>query len=92
VLTRGDLSLDLRTRRATVEGRVVELTARESALAEAFLRHPTETLSRAQLLSLVWGYEFDPGSNVVEVYVRYLRLKLGAKYFLTVRGIGYRLA
>ena len=57
-----------------------------------FLRHPGQVLSREQLLSRVWGYEFDPGSNVVDVYVGYLRRKLGAEHFATVRGAGYRFA
>lgn len=92
VLRHGDLSLDLRTRRAEVEGRTVDLSAREFALAEMFLRNPGQVLSREQLLSRVWGYDFDPGSNVVDVYVRYLRRKLGAHRFETVRGAGYRLA
>lgn len=91
-LTHGDLSLDLRTRRATVAGRSVDLTAREFTLAEMFLRNPGHVLSREQLLSGAWGYDFDPGSNVVDVYVRYLRRKLGAEHFETVRGMGYRLA
>jgi DNA-binding response OmpR family regulator len=91
VLRHGDLSLDLRTRRAEVEGRTVDLSAREFALAETFLRNPEQVLSREQLLSRVWGYDFDPGSNVVDVYVRYLRRKLGAERFVTVRGVGYRL-
>lgn len=91
VLRHGDLSLDLRTRTAHVDGREVELSAREFALAETFLRHPGQVLSREQLLSRVWGYDFDPGSNVVDVYVRYLRRKLGRLRFATVRGIGYRL-
>ncbi|MFI7586065.1 response regulator transcription factor [Spongisporangium articulatum] len=91
VLGYGDLSLDLRTRRAAVSGRTVELSAREFTLAETFLRHPGQVLSREQLLSHVWGYDFDPGSNVVDVYVRYLRRKLGAARFQTVRGVGYRL-
>ncbi len=91
VLHHGGLSLDLRTRRATVDGRTVELSAREFSLAETFLRHPGQVLSREQLLSRVWGYDFDPGSNVVDVYVRYLRRKLGSERFMTVRGIGYRL-
>ena len=90
-LTHRDLSLDLRTRRATVAGREVDLSAREFTLAEAFLTNPGQVLSREQLLSSVWGYDFDPGSNVVDVYVRYLRRKLGAKRFETVRGMGYRL-
>jgi two-component system, OmpR family, copper resistance phosphate regulon response regulator CusR len=91
VLTLGGLQLDLRTRRAQVGGRMVDLSAREFALAETFLRHPGQVLSREQLLSHVWGYDFDPGSNVVDVYVRYLRRKLGAERIVTVRGMGYRL-
>jgi two-component system, OmpR family, copper resistance phosphate regulon response regulator CusR len=92
LLTAGDVTLDLRTRRASVGGRTVELTAREFALAETFLRHPDQVLSRQQLLSHVWGYDFDPESNVVDVYVRYLRRKLGDGVIDTVRGMGYRLA
>lgn len=91
VLSSGDLSLDLRTRRAAVGERTVDLSAREFALAETFLRHPGQVLAREQLLSHVWGYDFDPGSNVVDVYVRYLRRKLGADRIETVRGMGYRL-
>lgn len=85
------LTLDLRTRRAEADGREVDLSAREFTLAETFLRSPGQVLSREQLLSRVWGYDFDPGSNVVDVYVRYLRKKLGAHRFETVRGMGYRL-
>ena len=91
VLTRGEITLDLRTRRATVVDRVVDLSAREFALAEEFLTHPDQVLSREQLLSRVWGLDFDPGSNVVDVYVRYLRSKLGTDSIETVRGMGYRL-
>lgn len=91
VLEYGGLQLDLRTRRADVGGRTVDLSAREFALAETFLRHPGQVLSREQLLSHVWGYDFDPNSNVVDVYVRYLRRKLGAERFVTLRGMGYRL-
>lgn len=91
VLTCGGLALDLRTRRAHVGSRAVDLSAREFALTEAFLRHPGQVLSREQLLSQVWGYDYDPGSNVVDVYVRYLRRKLGAPRFVTLRGMGYRL-
>jgi DNA-binding response OmpR family regulator len=90
-LQAGGISLDLRTRRAVVDGAGVDLTAREFALAEAFVRHPDQVLSREQLLSRVWGFVFDPGSNVVEVYVRYLRRKLGEDRIETVRGAGYRL-
>ena len=91
VLEAGGVVLDLRTRRATVGGRCVELTGREFTLAETFLRHADHVLSREQLLSHVWGYDFDPGSNVVDVYVRYLRRKLGEGVIETVRGVGYRL-
>ncbi|HEY8340397.1 MAG TPA: response regulator transcription factor, partial [Egibacteraceae bacterium] len=91
VLRAGDIALDLRTRRASVDGKTVELTAREFTLAETFLRHPGQVLSREQLLSHVWGYDYDPGSNVVDVYVGYLRRKLGASRIRTVRGMGYRL-
>ena len=90
-LSRGDLTLDALTRRATVSGSVVDLSAREFALAEEFLSHPDEVLSREHLLSQVWGLDFDPGSNVVDVYVRYLRAKFGAERIETVRGMGYRL-
>jgi two-component system copper resistance phosphate regulon response regulator CusR len=91
LLRAGDVTLDLRTRRASVGGRTVELTAREFALAETFLRHPDQVLSRQQLLSHVWGYDFDSDSNIVDVYVRYLRRKLGDGVIATVRGMGYRL-
>ncbi|MFF4468461.1 response regulator transcription factor [Streptomyces sp. NPDC001599] len=91
VLKSGTLSLDLRTRRARAEGRTVDLTAREFVLLELFLRHPGQVLSREQILSHVWGYDFDPGSNIVDVYVRALRKKLGAQQVETVRGMGYRL-
>ena len=90
-LQAGGVRLDVRTRRAEVDGREVELTAKEFTLLETFLRHPGQVLSREQLLSHVWGYDFDPGSNVVDVYVGYLRRKLGAQRFETVRGMGYRL-
>jgi DNA-binding response OmpR family regulator len=91
VLRVGEVTLDLRTRRASVRGRTVELTAREFALTETLMRHPGQVLSREQLLSHVWGYDFAPESNVVDVYVRYLRRKLGADVISTVRGMGYRL-
>lgn len=87
----GDVKLDLRTRRASVEGSEVELSAREFSMIETLMRHPNQVLSREQLLSHVWGYDFDPGSNVVDVYVGYLRKKLGSDKIETVRGMGYRL-
>ncbi|MET4581740.1 two-component system copper resistance phosphate regulon response regulator CusR [Conyzicola nivalis] len=90
-LSRGDLTLDAITRRAIVGDYEVDLSAREFALAEEFVTHADEVLSREQLLSSVWGLDFDPGSNVVDVYVRYLRAKLGADRIETVRGMGYRM-
>jgi two-component system, OmpR family, response regulator len=86
-----NVEFDLLTRRVTVEGAPVELTWRESALLEEFMRHPDQVLSREQLMSRVWNLEFDPGSNVVDVYVGYLRRKLGDHAIETVRGSGYRL-
>jgi DNA-binding response OmpR family regulator len=91
VLSVAGLQLNLRTRRATLGNRQVDLSAREFALAEEFLRHADQVLSREQLLSRVWGYDFDPGSNIVDVYVGYLRAKFGADRIETVRGMGYRL-
>jgi two-component system, OmpR family, response regulator len=91
VLRAGDAELDLRTRRASIEGKPVALSAREFALAQAFFEHPGQVLSREQLLSRVWGYDFDPGSNVVDVYVGYLRKKLGKDRIANVRGMGYML-
>ncbi|GAA3749104.1 response regulator transcription factor [Leifsonia bigeumensis] len=90
-LLAGGLELDVRTRRILVDGAPVALSAREFALAEEFIRHRDQVLSREQLLSRVWGLDFDPGSNLVEVYVRYLRAKIGAERIETVRGMGYRL-
>ena len=89
-IVHGGVTLDVLGRRGSVDGREVELSAREFALAEEFLRHPGQVLSREQLLSRVWGFDFDPSSNVVDVYVRYLRAKFGAERIVTVRGAGYR--
>lgn len=86
----GGVRLDLRTRRATVAGRERDLSAREFTLAEIFMLNPGQVLSREQLLDHVWGMDFDPGSNVVDVYVGYLRKKFGADSITTVRGMGYR--
>jgi two-component system, OmpR family, response regulator len=91
VLRAGDAALDLRTRQVLLDGQAVDLSAREFALAEMFFRHPGQVLSREQLLSRVWGYDFDPGSNIVDVYVGYLRKKLGRQRIASVRGMGYRL-
>ncbi|MBW4562284.1 MAG: response regulator transcription factor [Mojavia pulchra JT2-VF2] len=91
ILCAGDILLDLRARKAKVGDRYIELAAREFTLAETFLRHPGQVLSREQLLSHVWGYDYDPTSNIVDVYVGYLRKKLGSDCIETVRGMGYRL-
>lgn len=90
----GRVRLDLRRREAAVDGDPVALSAREFALLEYLLRHPGQVLSRQQILDGVWGIAHDPRSNVVDVYVRYLRTKLGdadGTLIETVRGMGYRL-
>jgi DNA-binding response OmpR family regulator len=87
----GNIVLDLRTRIIKVDGRTVDLPAREFTLAETFFRHPGQVLSREQLLDRVWGFDYNPGSNIVDVYVGYLRKKLGSDLIETVRGMGYRL-
>jgi two-component system copper resistance phosphate regulon response regulator CusR len=85
------LSLDLRTRRAqTDDNRTVDLSVREFALLELLMRHPGQVMSREQMLDHVWGFDFAPGSNVVDVYIRQLRRKIGADKITTVRGVGYR--
>lgn len=89
-LDAGGVHLDLRTRQATVGGRQVDLSAREFSLAEIFMLNAGRVLSREQLLDHVWGLDFDPGSNVVDVYVGYLRKKFGSTTITTVRGMGYR--
>lgn len=92
VLRHADLVLDPVKHVCTLDGVPVSLSVREFALAEEFLRHPGQVLSREQLLDGVWGEGADPASNVVDVYVRYLRGKVGVGRVLTVRGVGYRLA
>ncbi|HWT34629.1 MAG TPA: response regulator transcription factor, partial [Microbacterium sp.] len=87
-LLRDGFLLDPSSRRASINGREIDLSAREFALAEEFLRHAGDTLSREHLLRQVWGMDFDPGSNVVDVYVGYLRTKLGHERITTVRGAG----
>jgi len=90
-----DLRLDLLTKVAWRGGRRVDLAPKEWALLELFMRHPDQLLSRSQILARVWDYDFDPGTNVVEVYVSYLRRKLNQPglppLIRTVRGAGYRL-
>lgn len=89
-ISEGGITLDLRTRWVTAGSATVELSAREFELLRTFLEHPNQVLSREQLLAHVWGYDYDPGSNVVDVYVGYLRRKLATDTFETVRGVGYR--
>ena len=90
VIATGGVTLDLRTRWVSTGEGDIELSAREFELLRTFLEHPNQVLSREQLLAHVWGYDYDPGSNVVDVYVGYLRRKLGGRRFETVRGVGYR--
>ena len=94
-LEAADIAMDLRTRRVRRDGREVALTAREFELLEYLVRHPDQVLSREQILNAVWGYDFDPGTKVLEVYVGYLRRKLGdsgdSDPIETVRNVGYRL-
>jgi DNA-binding response OmpR family regulator len=89
VLEVGDVRLDVRSRRATVNGRVIDLTAREFALLELMMHNHDQVLTRSQILSHVWGYTAEPGTNVVNVYVSALRKKLGSDAIESVRGIGY---
>lgn len=95
LLAVGDLSLDLKTRQAMRGSVRVELTTREFSLLEFLMRHPGQVVTRSQILNSVWGYDFDPGSNIVDVYVGYLRHKIdreGEESVVgTVRGGGYRL-
>ncbi|GAC1582361.1 MAG: response regulator transcription factor [Candidatus Dormibacteria bacterium] len=86
----GGLTVDVVAHRVLVGDQEVPLSARELSLLAAFVRHPGQLLSRAQLLQLVWDLDFDPGSNVVDVYVAALRRKVGGEFIETVRGIGYR--
>ena len=88
----GGLVMDLPKRQVTLSGRPIDLSAREFALLEAFMSHEGQVLSREQLLDRVWGYDFDPNSNVVDVYVRYLRRKIGNNWITTLRNMGYRLS
>ncbi len=95
VLSVEDLTFDLVSKTARRGGHSIELTPREWALLEMFMRNPTQILSRVQILNRVWDYGFDPGSNIVDVYVGYLRRKLNrpglTPMIQTVRGAGYRL-
>jgi DNA-binding response OmpR family regulator len=88
-LSAGPLTLDLATHKASLAGREIPLAAREATLLAAFMREPGRALTREELLQLVWEIDFDPGSNVVDVYVGALRRKLGPEVIETVRGVGY---
>ena len=89
VLRVGGIRVDVQQREVTVDGRTVNLSAREFSLLKAFVGHPLQVLSRQELLSMAWGMNFDPGTNLVDVYVGYLRRKLGGPVIETVRGAGY---
>ena len=93
VLRFADLSLDTGTRQAARGERVISLTAKEYELLELFLRHPRQVLTRETIFDRVWGYDFGGESNIIEVYIRYLRQKLEAedeiRLIHTVRGMGY---
>jgi DNA-binding response OmpR family regulator len=94
VLAVGDLRLDRNTREVTADGRPIDLTPREYDLLECFMRHPRQVLTRDAILNRVWGYEQALDTNVVDVYVRYLRQKLGDERherIQAVRGVGYTL-
>jgi two-component system, OmpR family, response regulator MprA len=93
ILTFADLTLDTSTRQANRQGRVISLTAKEYDLLELFMRHPRQVLTREMIFDRVWGYDFGGESNVLDVYIRYLRQKLEmegeARLIHTVRGVGY---
>jgi two-component system, OmpR family, response regulator QseB len=91
ILTAENLTLNLLTRQVTFKNKPVDLSEREFTLLETFIRHKGQVMSREQLLNYVWGYDYDPGSNIVDVYVGYLRKKLESDLIATVRGIGYQL-
>jgi two-component system, OmpR family, response regulator MprA len=93
ILRFSDVSLNMLSREAKRGNDVIELTTQEYALLELFLRHPNQVLTRNRIYEIVWGYDFEGESNVMEVYVSYLRTKLEAgnrpKLIHTVRGVGY---
>jgi DNA-binding response OmpR family regulator len=95
VLEVAGIRVDLRTRRVERDGNEVQLTAREFELLAYLMRHPDQVLSREQILNAVWGFDFDPGTKVLEVYIGYLRRRLGdagaSDPIETVRNVGYRL-
>ena len=96
VIQVGELTLDPSTHNVARAGETIDLTFKEFTLLELFMRHPNEVLSRSWLLDHAWDFAYDGGSNVVDVYIRYLREKIdrpfGRTSLRTVRGAGYRLA
>ena len=94
ILQAGELAVDLIARQVTLTGEVVELTAREFNLLEFLMRSPGRVFPRTQMIEHVWGYDFDPGTNLVDVYIQRLRKKIDphgeGQYIETVRGVGYR--
>jgi DNA-binding response OmpR family regulator len=91
VISHGKISLNVLTRKVSVDEVTHDLTSREFVMLELFLRNPGQVISREQLLDRVWGYDYDPGSNIVDVYIRYLRKKIGTDSISTIRGLGYKL-
>ena len=91
ILAEGDLRLDPAAKRAWRAGTELQLSPKEFALLELFLRHPGQVLTRSQIIEAVWDFAYDGGSNVVDQYVKYLRRKIGWHDIETVRGRGYRL-
>jgi two-component system, OmpR family, response regulator len=94
-LSAAGIRLDMLSRRVERDGTAIPLSAKEFELLAYLLRHPNQALSRAQILSAVWGFDFDPGTNLVEVYIGYLRRKLSLSGLpapiQTLRSVGYRL-
>jgi DNA-binding response OmpR family regulator len=88
-LRRGSLSLDLHRHVVLADGRRIDLSTREFMLLEHLMRKPGDVCTRQELLEAVWGYSFDPGTNVVDVYIRRLRTKLGRDVIETIRNVGY---
>jgi two-component system, OmpR family, response regulator QseB len=88
----GNLILDLHTRKVSFNGQEIDLPAKEFCLLEILMSHPEQVMTREQLLDRVWGFDYDPGSNIVDVYIGYLRKKLDSKIIKTVRGVGYCLS
>jgi DNA-binding response OmpR family regulator len=89
ILQIGNIRLNLHTHQVFIDDRIVELPAREFTLLETLMKNPGFAVGRDRLLKEVWGYDYDPGTNVVDVYVGYLRKKLGSNSIATIRGIGY---